>query len=233
MIVQVKSLEFETRNPFELSDNTSNNTTKKEDTKDFSRRNEDENQELEQQQQNNSTTDEKEKDETSTGSKFITNTLKYGISKVSSETTYFGDDYHHIAPINTIDKIEFASIKKKVETINPLLKSVDDDCFGRSLCDISNYFWQMIHDDEPRFLLWHNNGRHDSFNNLYCGEGQDLWVCGIIDFKVLNKMFPNWQDELTIFQIPVLVDVTFLAVHKYLVPIDEYFNQFHSIFNYS
>ena len=53
----------------------------------------------------------------------------------------------------------------------------------------------------------------DIYISDYCGDtytsDHDMeWICGIIDIDALNIFYPQWQNNNSFFQIPVLVDVT-------------------------
>ena len=131
----------------------------------------------------------------------------------------FNDGYHHIAPVNTIDR---TSIEEKLNlnaqpggnnNSNNNKYDIDEilsgklshtpyvDYYNRTLVDVQTPF------EERQVWLWRGKDSTKEVMKYYHNDKR--WLCGIIDKFALNLQFPKWK-ETQIYQIPVLIDVSLL-----------------------
>ena len=142
---------------------------------------------------------------------------------------YFGDGYHHIAPINTLDKYKTLNIGTKVSMKNLIINSIETgkqvDYFQRPLIDVHASFTR-------KHLLW--KGKHSDLDDLGRVFNGDTWLCGIIDINALNFHFPNWDNDKNNenYQIPVTIDITGVIFRESHWPFDEYYSQFYNVYKY-
>ena len=132
----------------------------------------------------------------------------------NSESIYFGGEYHHIAPINTIDKyrtVKNTNDKFIRDLIDKKIQTGYKDHFDRILIDVDGYYATR------NCLLWHIDGEYNSVEHLHGYFKKDAFICGILDMNALNIMFPKWNNGGW-YQIPVLFDITSTLLSETRLP---------------
>ena len=130
----------------------------------------------------------------------VRGSFKCRFSDISLGDFFFEKDkYHHIAPLNTVEKYYKISNYNLIDQLINGNKSNDNsvrfDDFGRNIIEFKN---PLTYDNGNLFYLWVWNFDGDSTQRLpYLHSNNSHWDYGIIDIKAFYAEHPDWQETMT------------------------------------